>query len=42
MTKTGLPLGLQLVAKPFCEDVLLQAGAWCEQVINFVQQPPTA
>lgn len=42
MTKTGLPLGLQLVAKPFCEDVLLRAGAWCEQVINFVQQPPTA
>ena len=42
VTKIGLPLGLQLVAKQFCEDTLLQAGAWCEQVINFVQLPPLA
>jgi aspartyl-tRNA(Asn)/glutamyl-tRNA(Gln) amidotransferase subunit A len=40
VTKEGLPLGIQLVAQPFCEDILLQAGAWCEQVINFIQCPP--
>lgn len=42
VTDTSLPLGLQLVARPFCEDVLLQTGAWCEQAINFVQHPPLA
>ena len=40
VTKEGLPLGMQLVAKPFCEEVLFQTSAWCEQVINFIQCPP--
>lgn len=40
LTMAGLPLGMQLVAKPFREDRLLQTGAWCEEVINFDHRPP--
>lgn len=34
LSPAGLPIGLQLVAAPFAEDVLLRAGAWCERALG--------
>jgi amidase len=33
-TETGLPLGLQLVGKPYDEVGLLRTAAWCEAVLG--------
>jgi len=37
--ETGLPLGAQIAARPFCEQTLLGAGAWCESVIGRLSAP---
>ena len=36
----GLPLSLQLVAKPFEEALLLQMANWCETVLQFERRTP--
>ena len=40
LSKSGLPLGIQLVAAPFAEDKLLQAAKWCEDIIDWQLEPP--
>jgi Asp-tRNA(Asn)/Glu-tRNA(Gln) amidotransferase A subunit family amidase len=35
----GLPLGIQLVAPPMADDVLLAVASWCEQVLAFNALP---
>ena len=39
LTKTGLPMGIQLVGHPFAEEKLLRVAHWCEQTIGFNNQP---
>src|SRR5690606_33265385 len=39
-TETGLPVGVQLVAAPFAEEVLLQVGAQLEAVFDWVPRRP--
>jgi aspartyl-tRNA(Asn)/glutamyl-tRNA(Gln) amidotransferase subunit A len=40
-TRNGLPQAMQLVARPFCEDVLLYAGAAYEAAVGgFAARPP--
>ncbi len=39
--KTGLPIGLQIIGKPFSEATILRAGAALEDATNFhLQNPP--
>ena len=40
LTKHGLPLGIQLVARPFEEERLLRAANWCERALGFAHEPP--
>jgi aspartyl-tRNA(Asn)/glutamyl-tRNA(Gln) amidotransferase subunit A len=40
LTESGLPLGLQLIASPFTEAVLLRAAAWCESILGPLAAPP--
>ena len=40
LSKSGLPLGIQLASAPFTEGRLLAAGHWCEQVLNVDLAPP--
>jgi aspartyl-tRNA(Asn)/glutamyl-tRNA(Gln) amidotransferase subunit A len=35
----GLPFGMQIAAQPWCEEKLLDAAAWCEEVLAFTAQP---
>lgn len=35
----GLPFGIQLVARPFREDTLLRAAAWCEAILGRLPAP---
>ena len=35
----GLPLGLQLIGKPFDEETVLRAGGFMEDAANFTAQP---
>jgi aspartyl-tRNA(Asn)/glutamyl-tRNA(Gln) amidotransferase subunit A len=30
-----LPMGIQIISKPFCEEKLLAIAQWCEKIINF-------
>lgn len=39
LTKDGLPLGIQLVGRPFEEEVVLGAARWCERIIGFGHGP---
>jgi len=39
-TRAGLPVGLQLVAKPYAEAELLAAAAWCEAVLGCALRAP--
>jgi len=39
LTKEKLPLGLQLIAKPYDEETLLQAAHWCEKALKFSSKP---
>jgi aspartyl-tRNA(Asn)/glutamyl-tRNA(Gln) amidotransferase subunit A len=42
MSPDGLPLGVQLVGRPWEEAQLLAVAAWCEAVIGFtLGEPPT-
>jgi aspartyl-tRNA(Asn)/glutamyl-tRNA(Gln) amidotransferase subunit A len=36
----GLPLGVQLIAKPYEEAKLLDVAAWCESALPFDAEPP--
>jgi aspartyl-tRNA(Asn)/glutamyl-tRNA(Gln) amidotransferase subunit A len=40
LTDDGLPLGLQIVAKPYDESHLLGVAGWCEAVLPFGAEPP--
>ena len=33
-TSAGLPVGLQIVGRPYCEARLLAVAAWCEDVLG--------
>lgn len=40
LTKNGLPVGLQIVGKPYAERELLRTAAWCEAVLgNSLRRP---
>lgn len=39
VTDNGLPLGIQLVGRPFEEELLLKAASWCEKAIRFQHEP---
>jgi aspartyl-tRNA(Asn)/glutamyl-tRNA(Gln) amidotransferase subunit A len=39
VTEENLPLAIQLAAAPHMEEMLLEAGGWCESVIGFRDQP---
>ncbi|MBL9125514.1 MAG: hypothetical protein JNG90_17885, partial [Planctomycetaceae bacterium] len=39
LSPAGLPLGLQLVGRPYEEDRLLAIAAWCEARLEFVERP---
>jgi Asp-tRNA(Asn)/Glu-tRNA(Gln) amidotransferase A subunit family amidase len=34
-----MPLGLQLIGKPYGELNLLQVAAWCEEALGFPKEP---
>lgn len=40
LAKNGLPLGVQLIAKPFEDERLLAVAEWCERAINVRLVPP--
>ncbi|MGH7333399.1 MAG: amidase [Candidatus Rokuibacteriota bacterium] len=40
LSAAGLPLGIQLIARPFDEAPLLSAAAWCEEVLGRASAPP--
>lgn len=40
LSENGMPLGIQLVARPFDEIGLLSAASWCEKTLDFSFQPP--
>jgi aspartyl-tRNA(Asn)/glutamyl-tRNA(Gln) amidotransferase subunit A len=39
LSPEGLPIGLQIVGRPWEEDKLLSAAAWCERVLGFSAVP---
>jgi len=39
LSQHGLPLGIQLVGKPYGEAALFQVARWCEKVLNFSMRP---
>jgi aspartyl-tRNA(Asn)/glutamyl-tRNA(Gln) amidotransferase subunit A len=39
LTKDGLPLGIQLVGRPFDEECMLRVACWCERIIGFGHEP---
>ena len=40
LSRSGLPMGVQLVSAPFAETALLASGVWCERVLGFELTPP--
>jgi Asp-tRNA(Asn)/Glu-tRNA(Gln) amidotransferase A subunit family amidase len=42
LSEESLPFGLQLVARPFREDTLLGAAAWCEAIVGHLSYPDNA
>jgi aspartyl-tRNA(Asn)/glutamyl-tRNA(Gln) amidotransferase subunit A len=42
LSASGLPMGIQLAAKPFDEETLLSVGHWCEQVLGVTLKPQIA
>ena len=40
LSEEGLPLGAQLVGKPYGDASLLEVASWCEKVLNFDDEPP--
>jgi aspartyl-tRNA(Asn)/glutamyl-tRNA(Gln) amidotransferase subunit A len=41
-TADGLPLAVQLIGKPWREDELLAAAAWCEAALSVECREPVA
>jgi aspartyl-tRNA(Asn)/glutamyl-tRNA(Gln) amidotransferase subunit A len=39
LTSEGLPVGMQLTARPYGEDGLLKAAGWCEKILDFRREP---
>jgi aspartyl-tRNA(Asn)/glutamyl-tRNA(Gln) amidotransferase subunit A len=39
LSRSGLPLGIQLAAPHFAEERLLAVARWCEEVIDFRERP---
>ncbi|MFQ6075074.1 MAG: amidase [Candidatus Bathyarchaeia archaeon] len=39
LTRDGLPLGIQLVGRPFDEERVLRVARWCEKMIGFGHEP---
>jgi amidase len=39
-TDGGLPVGLQIVGKPFGEEAVLRTAAWCEEVLGASMRAP--
>ena len=39
LTKDGLPLGIQLVGRPFDESRVLGIAKWCDKIIKFDNRP---
>ena len=42
LSEDGLPFGIQLIGPRFVEGALLQAAAWCEQVLDVKLEPDLA
>ncbi len=40
LTNDNLPLGLQIIAKPYDEPSLLSIAGWCEKALPFDVEPP--
>ncbi|MBI4233562.1 MAG: amidase [Chloroflexi bacterium] len=40
LARSGVPMGLQLVAAPFAEERLLAVARWCERVLDVRLRPP--
>ena len=40
LSRSGLPMGIQLASAPFAEKTLLGAAHWCERVLDFREAPP--
>ena len=40
LTGDGLPLGIQLVGRPFDEERVLRVASWCEKTLGFGHKPP--
>ena len=40
LSESGLPLGIQLAAAPFQEEMLLAAARWCERTLGVALVPP--
>lgn len=39
LTKQKLPLGIQLIARPYDEETLFQSAHWCEKALKFTSKP---
>ena len=42
LSRSGLPMGIQMAAAPFDEEALLAAAHWSEQVLDVSLAPPVA
>jgi aspartyl-tRNA(Asn)/glutamyl-tRNA(Gln) amidotransferase subunit A len=42
LTESRLPLGIQLISRPFAEGQLLQVGRWCERALDIQLYPPVS
>ena len=42
LNKDNLPLGLQLTAEPYREELLIDVGLWCEKVLGSIGDPPSS
>jgi Asp-tRNA(Asn)/Glu-tRNA(Gln) amidotransferase A subunit family amidase len=40
LNEEGLPLGVQLIGRPYGEASLLGVASWCEKVLHFTVEPP--
>ena len=40
LNSENLPVGTQLVAPPFQESTLIEAGRWCEAAVDPIGAPP--
>jgi aspartyl-tRNA(Asn)/glutamyl-tRNA(Gln) amidotransferase subunit A len=40
LSRSGLPLGVQLIGPPFSDSALFSVGSWCEGVLQVRLSPP--